>query len=1025
MEALFGFAILFGLAWLALSFLLPIILWSKLNKQEQRIKQLEEHLQQLTSAGYTNATQRSSNQQPAPQTTTPDSASQEKEISPSAARTSPQHTPQDIPQAPQAAKTAIAPTATTKSTPVPAAPTPQEPTSVSTPAPAPISPLPTPIPPPTTQQQQQQTPRIEPDERSPSVVTSLVQSVVQWFTGGNLIVRVGVLVLLVGVVFLLRLASDYFTAPIELRLGLVALGGLIATALGLKLSKKRRGYGLTLQGAGLATIYLTLFAAFKMYHVLPSTLTFGLLAILAVISAVFAVKQDALPLAVLAFGGAFFAPILTATDSGNVVGLFSYYLVLNCGLAIIAHFRTWKILNALGAFVTFGLAYFWGANAFDTELLDNARWKLVILTALHLALYLFITLRYSQQLIRLNATKPEAATEQKGKRIQTVDVGLLFGVPLLGFGLLAGLLNDIPYALAVASAILSAIYLALGWHLVQRSTDYRLITQGAMALGVGFLALVIPLALSAKWTAVGWAVQGAALVWLGVQGRKSWSVLFGLLLQTISVGIGMYLMASAFRHHHIAIGLVAITCLVSAFMLRLQTTHNPNTPNNERKKRPSLPFWQNAFFSHSSLIAASLFTLLASCSILYNTLPFWFYDISGLGVLVSLLGLLALLYGIDKTKNWTEARNIARFALPALALGLVLGWYAFIDINTNTLSSLTLPTAPITGMLLWVLTVTGLGVMGCIWLRHWHAHHIHTRADQMVWLGTIFTLGALIAWYYTDLGFDYGSAQDLAPALATIALGSGLLWLHQSTQTHKKTQSNKPLHNPTNNTANTAQAWLHIPQTLSDINIIAFPVLALWFASINIHSNGAFWGLPYLPVVNALDITLIAALLYVALLVKQRINPYSANVLYAGTTLAAFWMLSSMLVRTLHGWVGTPLWTHGAWFSSEVQTGFTILWSIIALVLTVYGSKKDNRMVWYAGIALLTLVVLKLVAIDLSKSSAILRVVSFMGAGMLMLVIGYLAPLPPKKKTAAQKKPSPTRTNTPLDQTEQTTDHTQ
>ena len=41
-------------------------------------------------------------------------------------------------------------------------------------------------------------------------------------------------------------------------------------------------------------------------------------------------------------------------------------------------------------------------------------------------------------------------------------------------------------------------------------------------------------------------------------------------------------------------------------------------------------------------------------------------------------------------------------------------------------------------------------------------------------------------------------------------------------------------------------------------------------------------------------------------------------------------------------------------------------------------------------------VVAKLFLIDLSNIGGIERIVSFIGVGILMLVIGYVAPLPPK-----------------------------
>jgi uncharacterized membrane protein len=50
-----------------------------------------------------------------------------------------------------------------------------------------------------------------------------------------------------------------------------------------------------------------------------------------------------------------------------------------------------------------------------------------------------------------------------------------------------------------------------------------------------------------------------------------------------------------------------------------------------------------------------------------------------------------------------------------------------------------------------------------------------------------------------------------------------------------------------------------------------------------------------------------------------------------------------------------------------------------------------------AGAALLAVVVLKLLLVDLSGSGSVTRIVSFIGVGVLMLVIGYVAPLPAKE----------------------------
>ena len=415
---------------------------------------------------------------------------------------------------------------------------------------------------------------IDPDERSLPMVTSLIHSLKNWFFGGNLVVRVGVLVLLVGVVLLLRLLSDYIEIPVAIKLITIGVIGLGLAALGLKLAKNRFAYGITLQGAGLAIAYLATFFAYSVYQVLASVPSFIGIGLLSALTVVLAVRQNAFPLALLALSGGFFAPILTSQDSSSLTVLFSYYLLLNVTIAVIAHYRPWKVLNIFGAGVTFGLAYYWGMTENLNDIITHQRWSLVTLVALHLILYLFVVIRYAQQIIAYNDDNEAImnATNVKERRsnyVFPIDIGLLFSVPILSFGLFATLLDGIPNALTITSAILAVIYLGLGWRFIQRSQRYALITEGMLALGFGFLALVIPLALNAEWIAFGWSVQGLALVWFGRRSLRAWSVLFGVLLQLVSITMLLNnFVVNIEQYPTLALTISAISAIASAFILR-------------------------------------------------------------------------------------------------------------------------------------------------------------------------------------------------------------------------------------------------------------------------------------------------------------------------------------------------------------------------------------------------------------------------------------------------------------------------
>jgi uncharacterized membrane protein len=90
--------------------------------------------------------------------------------------------------------------------------------------------------------------------------------------------------------------------------------------------------------------------------------------------------------------------------------------------------------------------------------------------------------------------------------------------------------------------------------------------------------------------------------------------------------------------------------------------------------------------------------------------------------------------------------------------------------------------------------------------------------------------------------------------------------------------------------------------------------------------------------------------------------------------------------------------------SPVVQTGLAILWTLLAMGLMFFAHRRALRPLWLTGAGWWVVVVLKLLLVDMSKAQGWERIVTFIGVGVLMLVIGYFVPLPPKK--AGQEKPA-------------------
>ena len=190
-----------------------------------------------------------------------------------------------------------------------------------------------------------------PSVQTPDFVSRAIGAARDWLLGGNTIVRMGVLVLFVGLAFLAKYAIDNAMLPPELRLAAIGAAGVGLFVFGWKLRARqpdRLAYALTLQGAGVGVLYLTVFAAFRLYQFLPAGAAFAVLALVCAFSTAIALLQNAMPMAFIGFAGAFAAPILLSTGQGDHVGLFSYYLLLGAAIVTVAWLKAWRALNLLG-----------------------------------------------------------------------------------------------------------------------------------------------------------------------------------------------------------------------------------------------------------------------------------------------------------------------------------------------------------------------------------------------------------------------------------------------------------------------------------------------------------------------------------------------------------------------------------------------------------------------------------------------------------------------------------------------------
>lgn len=361
-------------------------------------------------------------------------------------------------------------------------------------------------------------------DRLPAPIANLI-------FGGNMLVKLGVLILFLGLAFLLRYTAERVTVPIELRYAAVALVGAGLLVLGWLLRHKRAGYALILQGAGIGIFYLTTLAAMKLSGLLPASVGFAFLFGVAVLSAALAMLQNAPLLAIVAALEGFAAPVLASTGSNQPVALFTYLLVLDVGIVLIAWFRAWRVLNLIGFVGTFTLAAGWAHKYYTDDQYGIVQPFLIVFFLLFTAIGLFFARRTLFDAPVQPAQPLATRALDTLRRAGRVDSSLVFGTPMVAFGMQVLLMRPWEYGAAFSAMALAAFYLVMG-RLVfaTQPRGLALLAEAYAIVGVIFGTLAIPLGLEGQWTGAAWAVEAAGMYWLGARQGRVYARAFSFLV---------------------------------------------------------------------------------------------------------------------------------------------------------------------------------------------------------------------------------------------------------------------------------------------------------------------------------------------------------------------------------------------------------------------------------------------------------------------------------------------------------------
>ncbi|MES2682472.1 MAG: DUF2339 domain-containing protein [Pseudomonadota bacterium] len=788
---------------------------------------------------------------------------------------------------------------------------------------------------------------VPPVPAAPTVFERAIAQGWDWLRGGNPLAKIGVVILFFGAVFLVKYAAEHSLFPIELRFAALAAGAVALLLLGWRWRTSKPGYAQVLQGGGIAGLYLVTFAAARLYQLLPLPLALALMVAVAVLAALLAVAQNTLAMAVIGTGGGFLAPLLVSTGSGNHIALFSYYAILNLGVFTVAWFRAWRVLNILGLVFTFGVVGLFRGSSYGDEKLYSTDAFLLLFFLMYVAVSILFALRQ----------KPDL----KG----AVSASLVFGLPVMGFGIHASLWSGTEYALAWSALGFGVFYIALARLLWNRRREHlRLLSEAFAALGVIFSSLAIPLAFDESVTAVMWAVEGAGLMWLGVRQDRQLARAFSLLLQLggtlafLSQGPPDADALPIANSQCIGLIVLGLSTLLSGCWLR--------------REGQVVPRWERGW-SLAALLIGTLFMAAAGLG-----------EISRLlgsvqeGATLAWLALLALCWqGLSRRLAW-PLFDVLATALMAVAAALAV--QCVLLPQQGFAQAWDPHPAALAGGLGWPLWF--IAQYQLMWRREPAAPLLFVQHAV-----TGLLLLALLIWEATwqlRLQLPQGCWQWL-PSAALLITALTLLTPRQL-----------------------APAWPLARHPLAYRIGVGWPVTVasvLWLVTANVGSAGKATPWPTLPLINPLDLA--SAGLLLALL-RYGSQPaasalLSPRLLLGALAALAFLWMNAALVRGLHYGIDTPLFGQGAMHSTVLQAALSMFWSLLAFLGMLLASRRGLRPVWLVGAALMAVVVAKLFLVDTAGSGTLARIVAFFTVGGVLLVTGYFSPLPPAKPEPAAR----------------------
>ena len=805
---------------------------------------------------------------------------------------------------------------------------------------------------------------------APSGASSLWRSLTSFVSGGHAWVAGGVLLLFIAFTLLLTYMASQGLFTMEMRIAGAALSGLALLTLGWVLRGRRPAYSLVLQGGGIGLLYLSVFGATKLTDILGQEAGLVLITLLIPSTIILALRQQSQPLAIFGLLGGFAGPILLSSDSGNFVALFSYYMLLNAAVLIIGRFRLWRGLNLVAFVSTFGVAVVWVFTRYEPEMFARAEPFMIGFIVLFTLLGIF-------------------SAKKRGIGLKNfIDMPVVIGTPAAGALIQWEMLSGFAHGLPFACIAFSVFYLLLAVAVWKREgAGLGSLAEAYLAFSVLLANLAIPLGLSAKATSAVWAAEAILVFFLGVR-LASRRVMWAGLVLHVAASSAFFLretflyysreyVESPLFHYPAFTGsmIIAVSALAVAVLsknVRITGVRLNAGPEETGDAGPSLLSrvlflwglcwwfggWWFEFDRYFGMgfpyfFVAASFTALAGV-LLGRCLRFppfvWVSFAPALFGFIYVAGVLIVrayyVFGYAPLHVLTHDF----FAGPGL-----WAWLFFFAVQA------------------WLLKQSWncAGRNGCKVCGR--AHSIWLFLSMLVSAVVLTCTGRAytVLW---GLSESWTSLAGILPALAFVSVSSAIAAKKETWPRDRRM---------------VMLFWLPLALVLST---------SVWFLG-TLFASGDPAPLPqYVPLLNPLELEQAFCIAAVAFwqICAQRVEgvpSLSRKALFTVMDVMVFLWITAMLARATHFFMGIPM--SEVPHSGHFHLALLVLWGLYGIGHMAAGNKLLLRRAWVAGAILMLIDIGKLLLVDLAQTGTITRIISFFVAGLLLLFIGWAAPLPP------------------------------